>query len=132
VSAGSIVAVAAAVIVAMLAGAFAVLAVVLARALHELRDVLDDFAHDAAGLVDELRATSRHAAAQVERVDRLVAAAEGIEQRVDGAARLAQRTFQNPVVKAMALGAGVTRAGERLRAGADTGSGRRRGRRRAS
>jgi hypothetical protein len=80
--------------------------------------------------VSELRSAVRHAAAEVDRVDRLVTAAEGIEERVDGATRLARRTIQSPVVKAMALGAGVSRASERLRTGSDLGSKRRRGKRR--
>ena len=37
-----------------------------------------------------------------------------IEGRVDAASRLAYRTIQSPVVKAMALGAGVQRTAQRL------------------
>lgn len=125
-------AVGALVIVAALAGAFVVLLVLLGRALSELRRAVDAFTTEAAALTDELRSSTRHAAAQVDRVDRLVTAAEGLEQRVDGAARLASRTLQSPVVKAMAVGAGISRASERLRAGTDLGRGRRRRRRKAS
>jgi hypothetical protein len=130
VSAAEIVAVAVTVVAAALAGAFAVLLVMLARRLRDLQVCLDDLGDQSAELVAELRGAVRHAAAEVDRVDRLVVAAEGIEERVDGATRLARRTIQSPVVKAMALGAGVSRASERLRTGSDLGSKRRRGKRR--
>lgn len=130
-SSSEIVAVVAATLVAVLGGVMVAALYQVLRALGELRDALDDFAVDAAELATELAQTVRHAGAQVDRVDRLVTAAEGIEGRVQGASRLAQRTFTSPVVKAMALGAGVSRASERLRTGTDM-SRRKRRRRRAS
>jgi hypothetical protein len=129
VSGVEIIAVAVSVVAAALAGAFVVLLVTLARRLRDLQVCLDELGDQSADLVSELRSAVRHAAAEVDRVDRLVTAAEGIEERVDGATRLARRTIQSPVVKAMALGAGVSRASERLRAGSDLGSKRRRGKR---
>lgn len=129
-SAVEIVAVSVSVVAAALAGAFVVLLVTLARRLRDLQVCLDELGDQSAQLVSELRSSVRHAAAEVDRVDRLVTAAEGLEERVDGATRLARRTIQSPVVKAMALGAGVSRASERLRAGSDLGSKRRRGKRR--
>lgn len=130
-NAGEILAVVAATLLAVLAGVLVAALYQVGRTLRELGEALDDFVADTEELVAELSETARHAGAQVDRVDRLVTAAEGIEGRVQGASRLAQRTFTSPVVKAMALGAGVSRASERLRTGTDL-SRRKRRRRRAS
>lgn len=130
-NASEVVAVASATLVAVLAGVFVAALIQLSRALRELRSALDEFSVETSELVSELTTTARHAGAQVDRVDRLVTAAEGIEERVDGASRLAQRTLASPVVKAMAFGAGVSRASERLRSGTDL-SRRKRRRRKAS
>lgn len=131
-SGSEIVAVGAVVLVALLAGAFGATLRSLARSLADLRSALETFVIESEELVDEMRRATRHAAAQVDRVDRLVTAADGLESRISGAGRLAQRTFQSPVVKAMAIGSGVSRASQRLRTGTDLSNTRKRSRRRAS
>jgi hypothetical protein len=114
-------------VAAMLGGACLVLVVMLTRTLADLRRSLVEFESESAELLDELHSSARHAAAQVDRVERLVTAAETVEGRVDSATRLAQRTLQSPVVKALAIREGVRGASHRLRVGSDTG--RRRARR---
>jgi hypothetical protein len=108
-------AVAAAVIVAILAGALVVALLSLAAALRSLRAAADLLREETLPLVAELHRAVADTVEEVERVDRIITAAEGIGDRVDGASRLAYRAFGSPVVKAMAFGAGVSQATRRLR-----------------
>jgi hypothetical protein len=54
---------------------------------------------------------------EIDRVDALLTAAEGVGGRIDGASRLVTRTVTNPVVKALALGTGTKQAVRRIRTG---------------
>jgi hypothetical protein len=110
-----VLAVATAVIVAIFVGALAMSLVALTRTLRTLRSTVDELRNATLPVIADLRDATREAADEVERVDRLVASAERLEGAVDGASRLAARTFANPVVKAMAIGSGVSRAAHRLR-----------------
>lgn len=110
-----VVAVVASVCVAVLVGAFVVLLATLARTLRELRTALDEFTEVAGPLVADLSDTVSEAAVELDRVERLVTSAETVTDTIDSASRLAYRTLANPVVKAMALRAGVSRASQRLR-----------------
>jgi hypothetical protein len=112
-------AVAAAVVVAMFVGAMAFALVSLTRTLRALRATVDQLRDETLAAVGDLRAAARDAADEVDRVERLVTSAERIEGAVDGAGRLAYRTLASPVVKAMAIGTGVSRAAQRLRDGDD-------------
>ncbi len=102
-------------VAAMLAIALLVVVTSLARTLRSLRAVVDDLNREAAPLLAELRGGARKANADLERVGDLVEAAESVTRTVDGASRLAYMTFSSPVVKVLALGSGVSRAGRRLR-----------------
>jgi hypothetical protein len=106
-----------AVIVAGFVGAVAMSLVALSRTLRVLRATIEDLHAQTVPLVADLRDAARAAGDEVERVDRLVTSAERIEGAVDSASRLAYRTLSSPVVKAMALGSGVSRAAQRLREG---------------
>lgn len=123
-----VVAIILAVVVAMVAGAVVVALMALNRTLRDLRGAVEQLRSEVLPLVDELNDTVTTAAYEVERVDRLVGAAETVTQRVDGAQRAAYRTVAAPVVKAMALKAGVSRGAKRL-VGAEPAPGSRRGRR---
>lgn len=114
-NASEIIAVAAAVLAALLAGVLIAVLASLAATLRALRAALTELTDVTLPAVDELRDAVDATASQVERVDRLITSAEGLEERVDSATRLAYRALQSPVVKAMALGAGVNEAGKRLR-----------------
>jgi len=104
-----------AVVAAMLTIALVAVVASLARTLRSLRAVVDDLNREAVPLLAELRGGARKANADLERVGDLVEAAESVTRTVDGASRLAYMTFSNPVVKVLALGSGVSRAGRRLR-----------------
>lgn len=114
-NAAEIVAVGLAVLVAVLAGVMVATLAALTRALGEVRDAVDRLREDTLPLVEELHEVVDNTVDHVERVDRLITAAEDLEARVDSASRLAYRTISSPVVKAMAVRAGVSEAGKRLR-----------------
>jgi hypothetical protein len=116
-SAVDVVAIVAAVVVAILAGALVVTLLSLTATLRALRAAADLLREETLPLVAELHRAVADTVEEVERVDRIITAAEGIEDRVDGASRLAYRAFGSPVVKAMAFGAGVSQATKRLRGG---------------
>ncbi len=110
-----VVAIVAAVVVAILSGALVVALVSVGAALRSLREAADLLREVTLPLVAELHRAVADTVEEVERVDRIITAAEGIGDRVDGASRLAYRAFGSPVVKAMAFGAGVSQATRRLR-----------------
>jgi hypothetical protein len=110
-----VLAVVAAVVVAILSGALVVALLSVSAALRSLRQAADLLREETLPLVAELHRAVADTVDEVERVDRIITAAEGIGDRVDGASRLAYRAFGSPVVKAMAFGAGVSQATRRLR-----------------
>lgn len=114
-NAAEVIAVAMAVLVAVLAGVLVATLTSLTRILREVRDAVERLREETLPLVEELHVAVDDTVDQVERVDRLITAAEDLEGRVDSATRLAYRTIQSPVVKVMALGAGVSEASKRLR-----------------
>ena len=117
--AGDALAVAAAVIVAVLAGALVVALASLTATMRSLREAADLLREETLPLMAELSRAVADTVEEVERVDRIITAAEGIGDRVDGASRLAYRALGSPVVKVMAFGSGVSKATRRLRGAAD-------------
>jgi hypothetical protein len=114
-STSDVVAIVAAVVVAILSGALVVALLSLTAALRSLRAATDGLREETLPIVAELHRAVADTVEEVERVDRIITAAEGIGDRVDGASRLAYRAIGSPVVKAMAFGAGVSQATRRLR-----------------
>ena len=108
-------AIVAAVVVAILSGALVVMLLSLRAALQSLRAATDMLREETLPLVAELHRAVADTVDEVERVDRIITAAEDLGDRVDGAQRLAYRALGSPVVKAMAFGAGVSQATRRLR-----------------
>jgi len=118
VSAGEVAAVIASVAVAILTVGLLFALFSLSRTLRELRTSVEEFRGQALPLVGQLRGTVTQASNELERVDTLLGTAESIGATVDSASRLAYLFFANPLVKALAFGAGSTRAYRRLRRGA--------------
>lgn len=112
-----VVAIVAVVSVAVLVGATAVVLAALVGTLRDLRAAVSEFSEAAVPLLGEMREAVGGALSEVDRVERIVSAAEGLTDAVDSAQRLAYRTLASPVVKAMAFGAGVSRGARRLREG---------------
>lgn len=87
----------------------------LSRTLGALRQAVDELQRETIPLVRDMQQTVEQANQDLHRVEGLIGTAESVGQTVDAASKLAYLTFSNPVVKALALGAGVARAGRRLR-----------------
>lgn len=105
----------AAVAVAVLgAGALFALAS-LTRTLRTLRASVEELRSETLPLLSQLRGTVDQANNELEKVDKLLGTANNIGETVDSASRLAYLFFANPVVKALAFGAGTARAARRLR-----------------
>ncbi|HLG00814.1 MAG TPA: DUF948 domain-containing protein [Acidimicrobiia bacterium] len=107
-------------IIAAVAAAVLVVGLLLAlfslgRTLGALREAVDELHRETIPLVRDMQQTVQQANHDLRRVEGIIETAESVGQTVDAASRLAYLTFSNPVVKAMALGAGVARAGRRLR-----------------
>lgn len=107
-------------IVAAVAAAILVVGLLFAlasfsRTLRALREAVDELHHETLPLVHDMQVAVQQAHLDLGRVEDLLQTAESVGQTVDAASRLAYLTFSNPVVKAMAFGAGVARAGRRLR-----------------
>lgn len=116
-TAGEVAAVVASVAISMLAVGLLFALWSLTRTLRQLRVSVEQFRSEAVPLVGQLRGTVKQANAELERVDSLLGTAESISSTVDSASRLAYLFFANPLVKALAFGAGSTRALRRLRRG---------------
>ena len=107
-------AVVAAVAIVGLVGGLLVTLAEVRRTLRSLRKTLEEVSAGALVAIEELRLSTREARFEIDRVDALVSTAESLTGTVDSASKLAYRTLSNPVVKAVALGAGTKRAIQRL------------------
>lgn len=109
--AAGIVAVASVVAVVLLGVAI----VSMMRTLRSVRDTVSQLRSETMPVMVELGETVRTANAELERVDDLLGTAETISGTVDSASRLAYLAFSNPVIKALALASGTSRAASRFR-----------------
>src|SRR5206468_2175416 len=87
----------------------------LTRTLASLRIAVEELRRQTVPLVVDARTTVQQANAELARVDGLLGTAESISTTVDSASRLAYLAFSNPLIKALAFGAGTTRAARRFR-----------------
>jgi hypothetical protein len=93
--------------------------IALGRTLRVLRVAVEELRQETIPLVSDMRATVGQANTELSRVDTLITRAESIGGTVDSASRLAYLAFSNPLIKALAFGAGTTRAARRLRRKSD-------------
>ena len=93
----------------------AVTLVSIARTLKEVRLAVELLRTETVPVVLELGDTVRNANVELERVDALLGTAESISGTVDSASRLAYLAFSNPVIKALALASGTSRAARSFR-----------------
>lgn len=109
----------AAVVVTIASVTGVVLGVLALRSLHKtlavVRGGIDELRHDTVAVVAELRRSVDHVDAELDRLDDAVASLRSVSGTVDAASRLAYTAFANPVIKAMALGAGTAKAARTLR-----------------
>ncbi|MDQ3570872.1 MAG: DUF948 domain-containing protein [Actinomycetota bacterium] len=107
-------------IIAAVAGAILVVGMLFALAsftstLRTMRTTVEELRRETVPLVADLRATLEQANAELARVDGLLGTAESVGTTVDSASRLAYLALSNPVIKAMAFGAGARGAFHRMR-----------------
>jgi hypothetical protein len=87
------------------------------RTMRTVQEAVDLMRDETVPAMEELAATARNANSELQRVDILIDSAESISGTVDSASRLAYLAFSNPVIKAVAFGAGTSHALRRLRRG---------------
>ena len=87
------------------------------RTLTTVRLSVEQLRRETLPVVDELHRTIITANAELERVDGLLESASSVTQTVDSASHLVYLAFSNPLIKAIAFGAGTSRAARALRRG---------------
>lgn len=87
----------------------------LTRTLAVLRNGIDELRRDTLPVVAELQRSLDQVNTELNRLDDAVASVKSASGTVDAASRLAYLAFSNPVIKAMALGAGTAKAARTLR-----------------
>ena len=113
---GEVVALGAALVALVAAGACVIGATLTRRYVRDLRELVDDMRYQAVPLVRDARVVVDQAATEMIRVGEVLGSAEAVSATVDSASRLAYRAFSNPVVKTMAFGSGAGGALRRLMA----------------
>ena len=114
-SAGDVTAIIVAVIAAVFVAFVCVTLVSLTRTMAAMRATIEQLRRETLPVVSSLQGTVTQANAELERVDALLGTAESISGTVDSVSRLAYLALSNPVIKAMAFGAGTARAARRFR-----------------
>ena len=114
-SAGDVAAIIVAVIAAVFVAFVCVTLVSLTRTMAAMRATIEQLRRETLPVVTNLKTTVTQANAELERVDALLGTAESISGTVDSVSRLAYLALSNPVIKAMAFGAGTARAARRFR-----------------
>lgn len=106
-----------AVLLAVLLGGllFALLSVI--ATVRRLRVTVERLQAETLAITRSMQDALRDAEHEVDRVDALLTAAEGVGGRIDGASRLVTKTVTNPVVKVLAIGTGTKQAVRRMRSG---------------
>jgi uncharacterized protein YoxC len=87
--------------------------------LQAVRETTEILRNETVPAMEELASTARSANAELARVDVLIDSAESISGTVDSASRLAYLAFSNPIIKAVAFGAGTSHALRRFRRAQD-------------
>ena len=105
------------VLIAVLLGGllFALLSVV--STVRQLRLTVERLRAETLAITAAMQDALRDAEHEIDRVDALLTAAEGVGGRIDGASRLVTKTVTNPVVKVLAIGTGTKQAVRRMRSG---------------
>ena len=106
-----------AVLLAVMLGGVLFALLSLVSTVRRLRITVERLQAETLAMADAMRDSLRDAEHEVDRVDALLTAAEGVGGRIDGASRLVTKTVTNPVVKVLAVGAGTKSAVQRMRSG---------------
>ena len=106
-----------AVLLAVMLGGVLFALLSLVTTVRRLRLTVERLQTETLALTGAMRDSLRDAEHEVDRVDALLTAAEGVGGRIDGASRLVTKTVTNPVVKVLAIGTGTKSAVQRMRSG---------------
>ena len=90
-------------------------AIALLRTTRQLRDTVAEVREVALPALHAATAGVGDAREEMERVQEILAAAEAVSSRIDGASRVAYLALSKPVIKTAAAAAGTRRAARRLR-----------------
>ena len=93
----------------------------LVATVRRLRVTVERLQAETLAITRAMQDALRDAEHEVDRVDALLTAAEGVGGRIDGASRLVTKTVTNPVVKVLAIGTGTKQAVRRIRGGRTAG-----------
>lgn len=85
--------------------------------VRRLRTTVDRLQDETLAITRAMQEALRDAEHEVDRVNALLSAAEGVGGRLDTASRLVTKTVTNPVVKVLAIGTGTKEAVRRMRDG---------------
>jgi uncharacterized membrane protein len=89
--------------------------VAISRTLTTLRLTIEQMRRETVPVLTELQRTVATANVELEKLDDLLDSASSVGATVDSASHLAYLAFSNPVIKAMAIATGTTRAAKALR-----------------
>ncbi len=106
-----------AVLIAVVLGGLLFALVSLVSTVRRLRTTVERLQEETLAVTRAMQDALLDAEHEVDRVDALLTAAEGVGGRIDGASRLVTRTVTNPVVKVLAIGTGTKQAVRRMRTG---------------
>jgi hypothetical protein len=115
VSVGEWLAATGAVLLAVLLGGLLVALASLVTTVRRLRVTVERLQDETLAITRAMQDALSDAEHEVDRVDALLTAAEGVGGRIDGASRLVTRTVTSPVVKVLAIGTGTKQAMRRMR-----------------
>lgn len=85
------------------------------KTLKSVRETVELLRTETVPVIEELGDVVRSANTEIDRLGGVLGTAESIGGTVDSASRLAYLAFSNPVIKAMAVASGTTRAARRFR-----------------
>jgi hypothetical protein len=93
----------------------AVTLVSITKTLRAVRDTVELLRTETVPVMTDLGDAVRSANVEIERLGGVLGTAESIGGTVDSASRLAYLAFSNPLIKAMAVASGTSRAARRFR-----------------
>lgn len=106
-----------AVLLAMVLGGLIFALFALVGTVRKLRVTVERLQDETLAITRAMQDALTDAEHEVDRVDALLTAAEGVGGRMDSASKLVTKTVTNPVVKALAIGTGTKEAVRRIRTG---------------
>jgi len=87
----------------------------ITKTLKSVREAVELLRTETVPVMTELGDTVRSANVEIERLGGVLETAESIGGTVDSASRLAYLAFSNPMIKALAVASGTSRAARRFR-----------------